>query len=234
MASPQAIAMEIANSLPGCEAQRFALEGNTVLSGRVMGWGPSLHRTGLSWAVTPHKMTPEAIEDALTPYLDIQRGRIAAAKQLGLDDKTQPEGVDHMVVDSVLLDLVPTWREDAKRAVSRFFTFSISGRDTHLDRFGIAVSDGCPEKPQPRYTARTYIDDIIYDGTVLMIMGQRPPDSIVMSMTGMSIGNVVASSSRNAQSALLIERIAERKIVSAEVDSDFLTLRFEGSWVSMG
>ena len=31
--SPQAIAIEIADALPGCTAERFALEGNTVLTG---------------------------------------------------------------------------------------------------------------------------------------------------------------------------------------------------------
>ena len=117
MTMPQVIAMGIANALPGCEAQNFATEGTTVLKGRVMGWGPSLHRIGMAWAVTPASMTSEDVGAALEPYLAVQRRRIETARALGLATDRQPEPGDlsHLLTDALLLG----WDKDLRNAVPR-------------------------------------------------------------------------------------------------------------------
>lgn len=232
MKSPQQIAMDMVNAIPGCDAQRFALEGNTVITGRVMGWGPSLHRTGMAWAAHPTDMSVEAITKALQPYINIQQSRVAVAKQIGLATDKQPEGIDHIVIDRELLDIRPDAPSHVEGAIARLDQLSISGKRTHLTSFAVTVSDDPGYDRAPRCTFAKDLDDFIYNG-VMLFFKHSAPETITTALQGRKVEDVVSITDKSTDAAKLIEKIAKRKITSADNEFGKLAIHFDGDWVSL-
>ena len=198
MTSPQTIAMDLASSLPGCRSDRFALEGNTVLTGRVMGWGPSLHRTGLAWAATPVRMDADAIAAAFQPYVEVQRRRIALASSLGLDTAEQPDPglLSHMVTDRLLLAWDADLRAVAPRRLARLNQLSRAGREGWLGTGDLLVADAGAldgddaADPRPRllYASATHWGE--YNGRTVTVF-RAMPESLLPAAVGRRLGEVV-------------------------------------------
>lgn len=232
MPSPQAIAMDVANAIPGCQAQRFALEANTVLTGRVMGWGPSLHRTGLAWACTPATMDEAGIRAGLEPYVAIQRRRIAAAEALGLATDAQPplDAIGHIVTDRVLLAMAPALRRDLDQALGKTIQSGMSGRDGEYSWLLTRLLDGDACDPRPRLVADHAFGDMVFDG-ISLLLPHHIPETLVGSLAGRRVAEVVSADDHDASpEAALVRMLRDRAIVSAEHRGGGLTLRFEGDW----
>jgi len=234
MSSIQAIAMDVANAIPGCEAQRFALEGNTILSGRVMGWGPSLHRTGMTWACNvPADRTHEGIAAALSRYVETQMRRIGQAGALGLATDRQPatDQVAHIVADRVLLEVKPDIVAEMHRAIGKMISGTVSGTDTRHAWLGTRIGEGTENDPRPRLWADAYYDAIVYDGSSLLVR-QAIPDTLAAALPGRRVDEVVSiDGGTGACAAGIVGAIGHRTIHWAKSDPGALTLHFDGDWI---
>lgn len=234
MPLPQSLAMDVANAIPGCEAQHFQLEGNTILTGRVMGWGPSLHRTGLTWAFNkPADPTPETIAAALAPYVETQLRRIGQAKALGLAGDRQPDNdhIAHIVSDRVLLETSPTLVRDMQKLAGKMVSNTISGKDTTHVWLALRIAEGPESDPRPRLQVDHTYNSIIYDGTSLFIH-QVIPDTLATALPGVRINQVVSiDDGTGERAARIMHAIGHRVIRSAKAEPGALTLHFDGDWV---
>lgn len=236
MASPQVIAMAIVNTLPGCEAQRFAIEGNTVFSGRVMGWGPSLHRIGMAWSAVPTTSDETGIAQAFEPYMAVQRRRIALARSLGLDVDRQPAADDlaHLVTDRVLLEWNRDIPKDVPPRLAKLITTSKPGRDTVLQKGNLVIAeanaldgdDDADPRPRLLYKGATAWGE--FDGR-MVIVEQRIPDSVLPSLEGKRVGELIELSRDETGLAGLAGRI----IATAEMTQGSICLRTHPDWVAL-
>lgn len=234
MPYPQILAMDVANAIPGCEAQHFQLEGNTILTGRVMGWGPSLHRTGLTWAFNkPADPTPETIAAALAPYVETQLRRIGQAKALGLAADRQPDNEDiaHIVSDSVLLETSPTLVRDMQKLIGKMVSNTISGKDTTHVWLALRIAEGVESDPRPRLQIDHFFEEMAYDGDSLFV-ARAIPDTLAIALTGRTLDEAVSIDGETSPRAARVMRaIGHRVIRSTRAEAGAITLRFDGDWV---
>lgn len=236
MTSPQTIAMDLVANLPGCRAERFALEANTVLSGRVMGWGPSLHRTGLAWAATPAHMDAEAIATAFAPYMEVQRRRIALAAALGLDTTEQPDPglLSHMVTDRLLLAWDRDLRAVAPRRLARLNQLSRAGREEWIGAGDLLVADAGSlegddeDDPRPRllYASATHWGE--YNGRTVTVF-RTMPESLIPAAAGRTLGEVVDLGTSEPQ----LDGLRSRTITAARVIDRGVAFDVAPDWVSL-
>jgi hypothetical protein len=235
MTMPQVIAMGIANALPGCEAQNFATEGTTVLKGRVMGWGPSLHRIGMAWAVTPASMTSEDVGAALEPYLAVQRRRIETARALGLATDRQPEPGDlsHLLTDALLLGWDKDLRNAVPRQLARLKQMSRPGRERIVGMGDMTIAEAGALSgdddldPRPRLLYRNPTEWGEFDGRSV-IVHRRLPDSVLPSLPGMRLGDVLDLG--DGEPCLV--RLANRTITGADMHEGTLLINTRPEWTA--
>lgn len=234
MPYPQILAMDVANAIPGCEAQHFQLEGNTILTGRVIGWGPSLHRTGLTWAFNkPADPTPETIAAALAPYVETQMRRIEQARALGLVGDRQPDNdqIAHIVSDSVLLENSPTLVKDMVKMIAKMVSNTISGKDTKHVWLALRIAEGIETDPRPRLQVDHFFEEMAYDGDSLFV-ARAIPDTLAIALTGRTLDEVVSIDGETSPRAAQVMRaIGHRVIRSTRAEAGAITLRFDGDWV---
>ena len=232
--SPQAIAIEIADALPGCTAERFALEGNTVLTGRVLGHGPSLHRTGMTWAATPATLDRRGIAAAFSRHVKLQERRHAAARRLGFSGNGPGiERLDHLLVDRMLRHQMGSELfEEVRQVLGKLKTFAFGGKDDRIRHGGVVLRDGDltgSGSVRPTVVRGTKTAWGFYDGERVSITGEIPA-SLVGSLAGRKVGDVIDAGAAEPK----LSRLSDRTILSAEVDEGgLLVLTTEADWVGL-
>ena len=223
---PQTVAMTAIAKLPGCSCERMALTGNTTLSGRVIGWGPSLHRTGMAWGATPAHLDDAGVLAAFEPAMAVQRRRAAVAAELGLAGSgrhLQPasESIGHLVADRILIGMfgarvlfdavgMPTLRLLARSVPARDTRVEV-GDFTFVDA-GALEGDACGDL-RPRVLRKVSAGEVRYDGHTLSFP-HALPDTVLVAAVGRAVGDVV-DLSRLGRAML---PLADREVVAARHD----------------
>lgn len=244
MRSPQATAIALVATIPGCHADRFQTEGNTVLSGRVIGRGPSLQRTGLAWAAMPASFEEADVEAALAPYVALQMERWNAAVALGLGDTLATQGgIEHIVVDRCLrlhdADVIGGNGRTGEiaRQSTRLNQYSRPGLDGIMTFGSVTFADpgllpgddvNAAHDLNPRALARSGTDWGGYDGARLFI-ARTIPETLVIQLPGRRVRDVLDP----AMIEDALQPIADRTILDAEQSGGRLVLTTRPDWTPL-
>lgn len=178
-------------AMPGLEVDRVQIVG-TTFEARVLGRGPSLHRTGMRWEGD----LTDGVEVALAPYMELQRSREAVASALGFDPGTPALlcELSHLVVDRLLLRHSPMATvDDIAGTVRKLTQLSVPGLQKALLTAGVVISDSDDAAdPRPRVTLDQSVTCGSYDGRALTIsIPDVLPDTILNAAAGRLVREVV-------------------------------------------
>lgn len=162
------------------------------LVGTFTGWGPSLHRTGLRFSVTPDDLTPEAIEAALDPYLAVQRDRSERAVQLGFEPMrtAEREVITHLVADRLLMAIEPAFLSELRSLPWTLVSQSMPAELSSQENGGLHVEDGPADDVRPRVRMGTTLPWGWFDGERLAI-DSTLPETVVGQLVGRRVEEVV-------------------------------------------
>lgn len=227
---PQNHVIETIDAMTGLSCGSVSLAGNATLSGRFMGWGPSLHRTGLRFEFTPKSLDLADIDAALEPYLAVQRDRRARAAALGLGDSDQaaPTRLAHIDVDRIVARLSVQLTAVLREWPSHMRTMSVPASDEGFTHGGLHIRDGRDGDIRPKAVLAVAMPWGAFDGELLVINATLPETALTAL-----VGRPVRDAIEIKPGIPAMDELGDRTILEAHATAGLATLHVTPDWTSI-
>lgn len=224
---PQNHVIEIIDAIAGLSCGSVSLAGNTTLSGRFMGWGPSLHRTGLRFEFAPSSLLDADIETALEPYLAVQRDRRDRASALGLGASEQPPAtrLAHIDIDRLVARLATELTSTMREWPAHMRSKSMPASDEGVTHGTLHIRDGRDGDIRPKAVLATPMPWGAFDGERLVITGVLPETAL-----NALIGRPVRDAIEIPRVSYAMDDLGDRTILEAEMAGGRVNLRVAPDW----